>query len=68
MTLHVAMEEVLKDEGRPMSALMLAAEINRRGLYHRSDGYEVPSGQILVNRAQYQDRFVLIDGLISLRV
>jgi hypothetical protein len=67
MTLYVAMEQVLREEGRPMSALMLAAEINRRGLYHRNDGYEVPSGQILVNRAQYQDRFVLIDGLISLR-
>lgn len=67
MTLHVAMEQVLKEQGRPMSALTLASEINRRGLYHRSDGYEIPSGQILVSRAQYQDLFVLIDGLISLR-
>ncbi len=67
MTLHVAMEQVLREEGHPMSALTLATEINRRGLYQRSDGYKVPSGQILVSRVQYQDRFVLIDGLISLR-
>jgi hypothetical protein len=67
MTLHAAMEQVLREEGCPLSALTLATEINRRGLYHRSDGFEVPSGQILVSRAQYQDRFVLIDGLISLR-
>lgn len=67
MTLHKAMELVLRESGRPMSAADLAAEINRRNLYRQKNGNEVPSGQVSARRARHQDCFDLNDGQISLR-
>ncbi len=46
MTLHEAIELVLKENKRPMSAKDIADEINNRNLYQRGDGNPVPTSQI----------------------
>ena len=46
MKLHEAIDKVLKDQNRPMSARDIAEIINRASLYQRKDGRLIPSSQI----------------------
>ena len=67
MTLHEAIEIILKDNNRPMKAYEIANEINAKGLYLRKDGREVPYNQIYARVRNYSDIFKKDeDGYISI--
>lgn len=58
MTLHSAIAEVLSAAGRPLSPREIADEVNRRGLYRRSDGKPLPPSQISARVRNYPGLFV----------
>lgn len=66
MTLHAAIEQVLKDTRRPMSAREIADIVNQRRLYERKDRTPVPANQISARVARYSALFVRTDAGISL--
>lgn len=66
MTLHEAMEQVLKEEGRPMTRQELADAINEQDLYQRGDGYPVPPNQIGARAKNYPYLFVKVGNKIDL--
>lgn len=57
MTLHEAMQLVLKENDRPMTARELADEINNKNLYTRKDRKPVPTNQIGARAKNYPDIF-----------
>lgn len=60
MTLHAAIDLVLRETGRPLSSRELADEINRRRFYVRpSDGKPVRANQVAarVRRPTYRSRY-----------
>lgn len=65
MKLHEAMVEVLKQNGRPMKAAEIAAEINRQKLYEKGDGEPLPGGQISARAKNYPMLFLKKDGYIE---
>ncbi len=58
MTLHEAIELVLREAGRPMHVRDIAAEIDRRGLFHRNDRRPLPANQIhaRIAKPEYPER------------
>lgn len=66
MTLHQAIESVLEDAGRPLTADQIASAINRRKLYARADGQPLRVSQIRARVDQYQSVFKKVDSKISL--
>ena len=67
MTLHEAIEKILKDSGKPMSANIIADLINKGNLYIRGDKTPVPSSQIHARVNNYPQWFIKTgDGLITL--
>lgn len=67
MTLHVAMETILKEWG-PTRITKLADEIDRRGLYRRKDGKPAGAHQIHARVHNYPDRFERVSpGVVGLR-
>jgi hypothetical protein len=67
LTLHEAMELVLRESSEALSAPAIAAEINRRGLYMRRDGRPIDSGQIHARVGGYGALFARTDRRITLR-
>jgi hypothetical protein len=66
MTLHVAMELVLRDARHGMRAGELANEITRRRLYRMRDGRPVETQQIHARVGNYGHRFKKVGTLIQL--
>jgi hypothetical protein len=66
MTLDDAIEEVLRDTGRPLHVTDVASEIDRRGLYERGDLGPLPTNQIHARIAKHPGRFAVSDGYVSL--
>lgn len=68
LTLHNAIEFVLKENEEPLSATKIAQEINSRQLYVRKDGMPVPPSQIRMRIKHYTKLFsTLDDGKIFLK-
>lgn len=68
LTLHEAMEVVLRDHGRgPMPARQLANEIAERGIYVRNDGGRADYQQLLVRARKYQGMFQVSSSGITLK-
>lgn len=65
MTLHEAMQLVLKENDKPMTARELADEINKKNLYTRGDGGQLSPKQICDRANNYSDLF---DILICLKI
>ena len=57
------MEQVLKEEGRPMTR---QDAINEQDLYQRGDGYPVPPNQIGARAKNYPHLFVKVGNKIDL--
>ena len=57
MTLHEAIEQVLKEVGHPLPAKEIAYLINKSNLYIRKDMLPVPSGQIHARIRHYTRMF-----------
>lgn len=66
MTCAGAIARVLEDAGRPMRAAQIAVEINRRGLYQRSDGQPLPAYQVSSIAHGNRQRFQITSGSIAL--
>ncbi len=68
MLLHEAIDTVLRDAGRSMHADVIAAEINRRGIYERRDDQPLGGAQVRarVAKPKYRDGFVVTDGIVGL--
>ena len=66
MTLHSAMQEVLRAAGTPLAARAVADEINRRGLYQRADQRPIGSTQVSARARNYGHIFEVTDGRIGL--
>jgi HB1, ASXL, restriction endonuclease HTH domain len=66
MVLHDAIEQVLRDAGRPLHVSDIAAEIDRRGFYQRADEAPLPTNQIHARIAKHPDRFAVSDGVARL--
>ncbi|MBR1945179.1 MAG: winged helix-turn-helix domain-containing protein [Alphaproteobacteria bacterium] len=66
MKLHEAMQLVLKENDRPMTARELADEINKRNLYTRGDREPIPPNQIGARARKYPQLFekTEIDGRV----
>lgn len=66
MTLHEAMQLVLKENDKPMTARELADEINKKNLYTRKDRKPVPTSQIGARAKNYPTKFEkkYIDGSV----
>lgn len=67
MTLHEAMELVLRDAKAPMTARQLADAVNERGLYRKRDGTPVEINQIHARTSNYESIFEKDGTLIKLR-
>lgn len=65
LTLHEAMRQVLlqqRTDGGWMERDVIAAEIDRRDLYHRRDGVSPPSDQLRLRALRYPDLFECVDS------
>lgn len=68
MTLHEAIQKVLKKHNRPMTAKEIADEINKLQLYIRADGNVLPASQIHIRVQNYPTLFsTLENGEITLK-
>lgn len=67
LTLHEAMEMVLRDYHEGLSAPELARELNKRRLYRPRKGGPVEPGQIHARAGAYQGLFARQQGRILLR-
>ena len=67
MTLHEAMEVVLKENGQSMSSADIAKEINERNLYKKNDGSLIISYQIVGRAKNYPHLFNRSSTMISLK-
>ncbi|WP_099291266.1 MULTISPECIES: winged helix-turn-helix domain-containing protein [unclassified Butyricimonas] len=69
MKLHEAIEKVLKDEKKPMTATEIAEKINQQGLYERGDKLPLPASQVSarVGNKTYVAMFEKKGGYIKLR-
>lgn len=66
MLLHEAIKKVLQDEGN-LHPKDIAAAINARKLYRRSDGQPLPAGQVRARVNNYPDLFDKEGPLVTLR-
>lgn len=66
MTLHSAIEQVLRESRRPMKSAELAEIINSRKLYVKSDNTNVSPSQITARVSKYQDLFKIGENGIVL--
>ena len=66
MYLHEAIEQVLKENGHPMTSREIADVINAKKLYTRSDGQDLPTSQISARIKNYSNLFDKKDGKIML--
>lgn len=67
LTLHEAIVEVLLSADEAMTARVIAAKVNRLGLYIRRDGMPVPPTQISARVNKYPHLFTRKSGLIGLQ-
>jgi type I restriction-modification system DNA methylase subunit len=66
MTLHEAIEKVLRENKRPLTAKAIAAIINAEGFYTRNDSSPIEARQILSRIKNYPLQFDQINGQIIL--
>lgn len=67
MTLHDAIVIVLRENGAPMTAQEIAAEISKRGLYTQRKGTPAPPSQIHARVSKRPQLFTRSSGLIGLQ-
>jgi hypothetical protein len=69
MTLHGAIIKVLREKKCEMTRREIADEINRRKLYSRKDGSDVPASQISarISKPHYSHLFIRQAFYIGLR-
>lgn len=66
MTLQEAIEKILKEAGKALSAELIAKKINQDGLYFRNDKNPVPSSQIIAHINNFPENFLRRNNKIGL--
>ncbi len=66
MTLHEAIQTVLKENNRPLTGKVITSIINSQGYYYRSDREPIEGRQILSRVKNYPSIFQNINGQIIL--
>lgn len=66
MTLHAAVEKLLKFRGKPMSIQEIADELNTNGWYQRKDGTKIQGVHIHGRTRNYKDIFIRKGTTVSL--
>ena len=66
MTLHEAIEKVLKENNRPMMSSAIVDVINKNNYYTRADREPIQSNQVLARIKNYPSLFQNINGYIVL--
>jgi hypothetical protein len=67
MTLHVAIEKLLNQLGRPMTTTEIAKELNRNRGYKKKDGTEIMPFQIYRRTKKYSNMFVCEGATVFLK-
>ena len=63
MKLHEAIQEVIRQSGRPLTFTEIAKLINQDSLYSRKDGQPVPASQISARVRNYPELFIVNDDV-----
>lgn len=66
MTLHIAIEKLLKQTGRPMTTQQIADELNKNGWYKKGDQSEITDFQIHGRTRKYSNLFSRDGTTVSL--
>ncbi len=66
MTLHAAIEKLLKFKGKPMSIQEIADELNAKGWYQRKNGTKIQAVHIHGRTRNYKDTFIRKGSIVSL--
>jgi hypothetical protein len=66
MTLHEAIEKLLRKVGRPMTTQQIADELNNNGWYQKKDGSEISAFQIHGRTKNYDHMFKRNGSTVSL--
>ena len=66
MTLHEAIEKVLKENGKPLKPSEIASILNEIQIYKKGDGSRIKSGQISARVNNYPSYFFKENGLVYL--
>lgn len=66
MTLHEAIEQVLRKNNESMKPRDIALEINKYSLYKRKDNQPLTLNQVYARVNKYEDRFIFAEGMVSL--
>lgn len=66
MTLHEAIEKLLRQTGRPMTTQQIADELNKNGWYQKKDGSTIQAFQILGRTRNYANIFDRDGSIVSL--
>ncbi|WP_216368492.1 DNA-deoxyinosine glycosylase [Limnovirga soli] len=66
MTLHEAIERLLRQTGRPMTTLQIADELNKNGWYQKKDGSAIQAFQIHGRTRNYANIFDRDGSTVSL--
>ncbi len=67
MTLHVAIEKLLKEKGTSMSTNEIASELNKNKWYQKKDGSEISAFQIHGRTRNYPNIFDRQGSLVTLK-
>ncbi len=66
MTLHEAIEKLLRQTGRPMTTQQIADELNKNGWYQKKDGSQIQAFQIHGRTRNYANLFDRNGSTVSL--
>ncbi len=66
MTLHEAIEKLLRQKGKPMTTSEIAFEINRNGWYQKKDGSAIDAFQVHGRTKNYSNLFDRDGSMVSL--
>jgi len=66
MTFHQAIEQVIRDNNRPMTSVEIALELNTTQLYTKKDGSDIKSTQVEARVGNYLKKFSVQGSLIGL--
>ncbi|WP_287691581.1 GIY-YIG nuclease family protein [Acinetobacter sp.] len=66
MTLHEAIEKLLRQTGRPMTTQQIADELNKNGWYQKKDGSKIQAFQIHGRTKNYPNIFERAGSTVSL--
>jgi len=66
MTLHEAIQQILRENNRAMSSIEITQALNEQNLYQRGDDGDIPNFQVDLRVRKYLNIFLITNDKISL--